>query len=416
MPTLNSMVIFRVFSRLKCLFVFALILLFASAPSYSQSATQPSTAPSATKVVKEALPPRLGDNWRAASEARRLNAEQFAVVQDASVPLEYGLQSLTTRNYAKGKARVTIEAFEMRYPSGAHGLFTFNRGSLPSNRQEFYIGRYLVSITAGQGASPESAAIDAELKSALEQHLTEGQVELSPLPAHLPEQNKIAESEKYLIGPEALGRIAAFSDLKEIVNFTGGAEAVTAEYGNGNGGSGASGRMSLLIIEYHTPQLASDGYAQIKKHHDGLSTEEQKRRLIKRTGNYIIAAVNVSDLAGAQAVADQIKYTARVYWEGKKFTAIPLDFRPPDPTVLEEARRTAQFLTSTFYGIGLMIASAFVLGLLTGGAFFYWRRYRRRKLGLDDAFSDAGGTVQLDIEGYLLSGDKSRVKLLGKND
>lgn len=409
MPKLNFMVIFRVFSRLSSLFALSLILLFASAPSYSQSQAQPSAA----KVAKEALPPRLGDNWRAAGEARRLNAEQFAVVQDASVPLEYGLQSLTTRSYAKGKTRVTIEAFEMRYPSGAHGLFTFNRGSLPSNRQEFYVGRYLVSVTAGQGAATESAALDAELKSALEQHLTEGEVELSPLPAHLPEQNKIAESEKYLIGPEALGRVAAFSDLKEIVNFTGGAEAVTAEYSNG---SGASGRMSLLIIEYHTPQLASDGYAQIKKHHDELSLEEQKRRLIKRTGNYIIAAVNVSDLATAQAVADQIKYTARVYWEGKKFTAIPLDFRPPDPTVLEEARRTAQFLTSTFYGIGLMIASAFVLGILTGGAFFYWRRYRRRKLGLDDVFSDAGGTVQLDIEGYLLSGDKSRVKLLGKND
>src|SRR5207253_4588372 len=160
----------------------------------------------------------------------------------------------------------------------------------------------------------------------------------------------------------------------------------------------------------------SDGYAQLKKHHDALSGEEQKRRLIKRTGNYVIEAVNVSDLAAAQAIANQVKYTARVYWAGDKMTAIPLDFRPPDPTVLEEARRTAQLLTSTFYGIGLMIVGAFVLGVLTGGAFFYWRRYQRRKLGLDDAFSDAGGTVQLDLEGYLLSGEKSRVKLLGKND
>lgn len=396
----------RVFSRPTSLFALALISLFVSAPSYSQSEAQSSTA----KVVKEALPPRLGDNWRAVGEARRLNAEQFAVVQDASVPLEYGLQSLTTRSYAKGKTRVTIEAFEMRYPSGAHGLFTFNRGSLPAHRQEFYVGRYLVSVTAGQGAASESAAIDAELKSALEQQLTEGEVELSPLPAHLPEQNKIAASEKYLIGPEALSRIAAFSGLKEIVNFTGGAEAVTAEYDNGGG------RMSLLIVEYHTPQLASDGYEQIKNHHNALSAQEQARRVIKRTGNYIIEAVNVSDLAAAQAITGQIKYTARVYWAGDRFTAIPLDYRPPDPSVLEEARRTAQFLTSTFYGIGLMIVGAFVMGVLTGGTFFYWRRYQRRKLGLGDAFSDAGGTVQLDIEGYLLSGEKSRVKLLGKNE
>src|SRR5204862_7105574 len=156
-------VMLRVFSRPLAFFALALILLFVSAPSYGQGTTQSSTA----KVAREALPPRLGDNWRAVGEAHRLNAEQFAVVQDASVALEYGLQSRTTRSYAKGKARVTIEAFEMRYPSGAHGLFTFNRGSLPANRQEFYVGRYLISVTAGQGASPESTTMDAELKSTL---------------------------------------------------------------------------------------------------------------------------------------------------------------------------------------------------------------------------------------------------------
>jgi hypothetical protein len=404
LPSFNSQTILRVFSRLGLIFALASIWLSVSPSVRAQQAI-----PSDTTKGKDALPARLGDKWRAAGEARTLSAEKFAVVQDADVLLEYGLQSVSARSYTNGKTSVLVEAFEMRYPSGAHGLFTFNRGSLSSGRQEFHAGRYLVSVTSARGAAVESAAMD-ELKRALERHLIEGEIELSPLPTHLPEQDKIADSEKYLIGPEALARIAAFSHLKGTIDFTGGAEAVTAEYNNGGG------RMSLMIVEYHTPQLATDGYAQIKQHHDALSAQEQARRLVKRTGNYIIAAVNVGDLAAAQAIADQIKYTARVYWAGERFTAIPIEYRPPDPAILEEARRTAQFLTSTFYGIGLAMAGTFVLGVLTGGIFFYLRRYRRRKLGLDDVFSDAGGTVQLDIEGFLLPGDKSKVKLLGKND
>ena len=404
MPKLSSISILRISTRLSLLFILASVSLFVSSRVYGQSASQPTT----TKVVKETLPQRLGDHWRAVGEARTLSAENFAVVQDAKVAAEYGLQSVTTRSYTNGKSKVTIEAFEMRFPSGAHGLFTFNRGSLTARRQEFAVGRFFISVTAQPSAATENVPLDAELKSALEQHLTEGEVELSPLPSHLPEQDKIAASEKYLVGSEALSRVPAFSDLKDIVNFTAGAEAVTAEYNNGGG------RMSLVIIEYHTPQLASEGYARIKQHHDALSADEQTRQLVKRTGNYIIEAANVRDMAAAQAIANQIKYTARVYWTGEKFTAIPLEYRPPDPMVLEEARRTAQFLSSTFYGIGLMIVGAFVIGILTGGLFFYWRRYQRRKLGLDNAFSDAGGTVQLDLEGYLLPHDEPRVKLLGK--
>ena len=50
-----------------------------------------------------------------------------------------------------------------------------------------------------------------------------------------------------------------------------------------------------------------------------------------------------------------------------------------------------------------MITGAIIIGFITGGSFFYWKRYRRRKLGVDDIFSDAGGTVRLNLDDYLLS-------------
>jgi hypothetical protein len=175
--------------------------------------------------------------------------------------------------------------------------------------------------------------------------------------------------------------------------------------------------MNLLIIDCYTPQLAADNYARLKKYIESLSAEEKSRRMIKRPGNYVVQAVNVRDRKTAQAIVDQIKYAPRVYWEGDRFNSIPYEFRPPDPLALEEARRTGAFLLTTFYIIGLMITGSVLLGVIAGGSFFYWRRYRRRQLGFENAFSDAGGTIRLNLDDFLLgAADESQVKLLEKRD
>jgi len=71
-------------------------------------------------------------------------------------------------------------------------------------------------------------------------------------------------------------------------------------------------------------------------------------------------------------------------------------------------------LIRTFYWIGVMLTSAIVLGVVAGGLFFYWKRYRRRKLGLDDLFSDAGGTVRLNLDEYLLTTSEQPIKRIGQ--
>lgn len=359
------------------------------------------------QLSREVLPPRLGAAWRALGESRSLDAEKVTVLQDADLYLEYGLQRLITQAYTSGREKVTVEMFEMKYPAGAYGLYTFNRGSLSPDRQEFHVGRYLVSLTAGS----EGGTIDPGLIEALRQQLASGEVELPPLPDNLPAQDKVAATEKYVVGPAGLSRIPAFSDLKEVIGFTGGAEAALAAYEH------AGGQMSLAIIEYHTPQLASDAYARLKGHVESLSQEEKGQRLLKRVGNYIVEAVGVRDVEAAQALIGKIKYTPRVYWEGRKVTAIPLPFRAPDPVALEEAAQTAHILVTTFLAIGVLLIGAIGVGIVTGGAVFYWRRYRRRKLGIDEFFSDAGGTVRLNLDDYLLSAsDPQQPKLVGKGD
>lgn len=368
-----------------------------------------STNSHVVQQLRDLLPARLGETWRAVGQARIWNVEQFSALPDADVYSEYGLQKIISRAYTNGKTRVTVEIFDLGFVSGAYGLFTFNRVFLQPNRREFYEGRYLVSISSDS----DGKVIDQSLIAAIKPNLIglSGEVGQFPfLPSHLPEQNRIAESEKYVVGPAALVKLQVFGDLKNLVGFDGGVEAITADYRNGDG------VMNLLIIEYHTPQSASDGYARIESYINSLPQQEKEKRILKRIGNYVVNAVNIQDQASAQNIIGQIKYEAKVYWAGRKLSDIPLEFRPPDPVALEEARRTVQVLLRSFYWIGAMLMSAILLGIIAGCSLFYWNRHRRRKLGLDNLFSDAGGSLRLNLDDYLLAPEENAIKQIGRGD
>ena len=390
----------RFFAHLALVTCF--VVLVPQSVTYGQNGVEQSDA---TGIP---LPSTLpGTSWRAAGSIHTLSAEQYSVVPGSDVFIEYGLQQLTSRTYLKHRASLTVEVFEMRYPSGAYGIYTFNRGSLPKHRREFVVGSYLVSLYADN----RGTEVSADAVSAVEQlFASKATADLPPLVSHLPGQNKIPNSEKYLQGSAALGRLHGFGDLRELVDFTGGVEVATAAYRNGDGA------MRLLIIEYHTPQSATAGYEAIMNHFNGLSAPEKEQRLVKRTGNYIIEAVDIRDSSGAQAIVGKIKYTAKVYWEGRSFRSIPLQFRPPDPAALEEAAETATVLLRAFYGIGLLLVGSIILGVFTGWSVFYWRRQRRRRLGMDNFFSDAGGTIRLNLDDYVFQPTEQPIKLLGKGD
>lgn len=356
-------------------------------------------------ALKSILPARLDDRWKAAGEPRIISAEQYAVLPVGDVFKEFGLFAINTRNYTDGKTRLTVEVFEMDYTSSAYGLHLFNQGQLAANRREFFQNRYLVSFSTDHSTVTPDPALEPILRQLLPQ-VDSGQQ--PPLPLHLPETDKIAGTEKYFIGPLGLTRLSPFEELKDVVLFEGGAEATAARYRNGGG------EMSLLLIEYPTPQLAGDGYAKLQSYFESLPQEAKDKRLLTKTGNYVIEAINIQDREAAQKLVRQIKYSPKVFWEGKKVTDIPLDFRPPDPTAVEEAFQTANVLIRTFYWIGVMLTSALVLGIVAGSSIFYYKRYRRRKRGMDDLFSEDGETVRLNLDDYLLAPSNEPAKRIAK--
>lgn len=359
--------------------------------------------PLSEESLSKGLPDKLGNDWRASSPSRKIAADKIPETAESKLLAEYGLQSVTDRQYSNGKAKLTIEAFEMKYASGVYGLWTLHRGTSTANQKEIFNGRFVFRFSGSEQSFTETVAaqMQTDLTSASEPPL---------LPTYLPEQSKIANSEKYLVGPEAFARIPEISDLKDTIDFTGGTHAAVADYNNGNG------KMSIVLIEFQSPQFAADGLAKIQAHFNSLTQEEQKKRILRRVGNYAVEAVNVSDPNAAEEVLKQVKYMVRVHWEGKNASDIPLPFRPPDPTALREVIRTGQFLVATFYWIGILLVGAVLSGIFIGGAFFYWRRAQRRKFELDGGFTDAGGMTRLNLDNYLLSGSDSSAKLLGKRE
>jgi uncharacterized protein DUF6599 len=382
--------------------IFSLVLQLIPIQTIAQD-RQAGVKKNPSDATSDLLPDSPVGGWRALSRLRILTTEEWSVLPDASIYSEYGLQRLHSRVYTKGKDRATVEIFEMRYPSGAYGLYTFNRGSLSSNRHEFYFGNFLASIDS----SLNDNEFDSAFVELLKKNPNQSGGRLPLLPSHLPGQNKIADSEKYLVGPAALAQLKAFSGLKDVIKFDGGVEAVAADYKNGDG------TMSFMIIEYHTPQTAADGLKGVSKYIETLNRPDKDSRIIKRVGNYLVHAVNVKNSTDAGNLISQIKYEYKVYWEGRKISDVPLEFRPPDPVAIDEANRTLMIMVRSFYWVGALLSGSILIGLLAGGTFFYYRRYRRRKLGLDELFSDAGGTVRLNLDDYLLEPGQPAVKQLG---
>ena len=359
--------------------------LFLAIPAYAQD------NPAAVQVQ---LPESLGGTgWNASAAIKTLSGEQLNALPDADLLAEYGLSKLHVARYSNGKAHLFAESFEFNFPSGAYGYWTSTRGQLQSNRHEIVSGRYLISIMS------EDPLSWSEIESAFSQAFSSANVSrLSPLVAHLPAEGKSAGSDRYIVGRIGLSKFNGLTDLSPLIDFSDGAEVVVAEYPNS---------VTLAIIEFHTPQAATVGYSAIQP-------TASDTRIVKRTGNYVVVANGFSNREFAQALVDKVKYTVQIHWEGKKFTSIPIDFRPPDPAALEEAAETATVLLRTFYGIGVLLLGAIIIGVFSGWVVFYWRRYQRRRMGLANVFSDAGGTLRLNLDDYLL--EENRTKLIGSGE
>lgn len=193
---------------------------------------------------------------------------------------------------------------------------------------------------------------------------------------HLPDWENARNSATYITNPNDLKNALGNYRVFDSIDFTGGTEAVTAPYPQGN----------LLIVEYSTPQASVDTDNNIKQ----ILAENQETPPIfyRRIGNYNVFLFDGNDETAANELFDQIKYEKVVQWLGE------------DPTLLHRAERalvrdTADLFLSTFLSIMMGLGVAVLMGIVVGFAFFYIRDQKRSSM---KAFSDAGGMTRLNLD------------------
>ncbi len=199
---------------------------------------------------------------------------------------------------------------------------------------------------------------------------------------HLPEWETAQGRAVYALDLPALQGAVPGQPVLEVVPFDGGTEAATADYG-------AAGR--LVIVEFLTPQIASDADASIKRRIEELrGAGTLVPSVYRRVGNYSVFVFGAVDVEAAERLAGQVRYEKTVRWLGE------------DPYRFEKHNRrwidmSASVIVNTVKAAGLAIVACLGIGGLLGAVIF---RRRRAQSALTESYSDAGGMMRLNLDDH----------------
>jgi hypothetical protein len=254
----------------------------------------------------------------------------------------------------------------------------------------FFKGTTFARVTNESASASQPAIALARLFAAT---FDKGEDDIPVLVKHLPDWQTTQRSTVYAvnIGPvrDAIPNQAVLSELQ----FEGGTEAVTANYG----------QSQLVIVEFTTPQLAGDNDRRIVAKIQELRNQRQPApTAYRRVGNYSVFVFNAPDEKTANQLIDQVKYQQVVQWLGD------------DPHLFERLQRyyaetSANVLVAVLASSGLSLIFCLGIGALIGTLLFRHRRTQRAT-----RYSDAGGAVRLNLDE--LTGTRDSHKLLGAHN
>lgn len=205
---------------------------------------------------------------------------------------------------------------------------------------------------------------------------------------HLPEWESVAKQASYVVTLDRLKEVVANQPILDVIDFEGGTEAVAANYG----------QAQLVIVEFGTPQFSVDNDQRITAKIQELRNQQQPvPTAYRRVGNYSVFVFNATDEATANQLIDQVQYQKVVQWLGD------------DPYLYERLQRyfaqtSAGVLIAVLKSSGLSVVVCLGIGGLLGVLLFRHRRAQKAAL-----YSDAGGSVRLNLDELTRAHDSSRL-------
>ena len=153
----------------------------------------------------------------------------------------------------------------------------------------------------------------------------------------------------------------------------------------------------MLIVEFNTPQLASENDRRITARIQELwKLGQPAPSAYRRVGNYSVFVFNAPDEQTAKQLIDQVHYEQVVSWLGE------------NPNILRQAQEryidtTLGVLVTVLKASGYALVGCLGLGGLVGALLFGYRRSQQKAFS---AYSDAGGMMRLNLDE--LSANKSK--------
>jgi hypothetical protein len=348
----------------------------------------PCSAQTALLLPPTPLLPQHFGSWQAQHPPTTGN--DTAEIDSAhAIPLkEDGLTRFATAPYRRGSATLQLKVMQFVDASGASAAFSLYRAADPglrllpaseklgdqaaaSNSEVLFRAQSSLVLATAPAAATHVRPADLHALAITLPKIS-GAKGISPmLPTLLPARDKEAETVRYALGPVTYAATGGTLP-PEILGFDKAAEAVTAQY------AGPSGRATLTLLLYPTPQLAGiHGRAVeswLNTHNSGLGTVKLRREgplVLLITGNY--------PAEEAQRIIENIHLRSEVTWDKK----MPAEFH-------SEVQKTASLLFSIAVFSGLLMVAAVILALFFGVGRAYFRVLRGKPAASEPEFLALG--------------------------
>jgi len=351
-----------------------------------------------TDPAAKLLPNNLGD-YRAAGPVESIEKE---LMDDESEVEPFGITSWARRTYvSKEGRRYSALLITTTSDSGAYSLLTDARrgvqrdsgGAQTSsakvgtadfsywdgmhNDVSFFKGKVFAALR-DDGASRDMTGL-IHFGRALAGTLDRGEGDIPVLVKHLPDWQNVQHRALYAVTQGGLNSVFAGEPALDAVKFEAGTEVVIGDYNSSY----------LVIVEFNTPQLATDNDQRIRAKLQELRSQGQAiPTAYRRVGNYSVFVFHAPSEVAANQLIDQVKYEQMVQWLGEN----PYRY---ERALREFTQTTLGVFVNVVKGSGLALVSCLAVGGLIGGLMFVRRRAQQREA---EAYSDAGAMLRLNLD------------------
>jgi len=316
----------------------------------------------------------------------------FDLGKDPLVAGPQTLSDINTREYSDyfgaDGARVRVET--LRFPQDVKAyevlsLFAaraktpitadFGTAGFQQGDEIYFVrGPRFVRLRNLKGDAANLPAFAQELSASLDK----GEADTPVLIKHLPNPEEAQKTAVFLHSFANLDKLGLQQGVFTAIQSQENADAALAAYGPSK----------VLIVEFNTPQLAKDNDERIvARIHELWKLGEPAPIAYRRVGNYSVFVFDAPDEQSAKQLIDQVKYEQVVQWLGE------------NPNILKRAQEeyvntTLGVLVAVVKASGYALLACLGLGGLAGALLFI----RRRAQQTEDAFSDAGGMLRLNLD------------------